>query len=263
MLLTWSYYLMLLDRGANADHNAPLFCCVSAQRGEEAAARKRRQAADELRKLELKIDEGTKKAEARKRTLDEKREHERAKRAAMAEAVQENRQQAHVQTIKKGIEKATRACAAVTKREKQVAEVVKRTGAQVKHALAVASAMKEHRTERAGGADEDTELASPLDSPHPSLLDSERLASPHPVHQQMQQQIHKQLQDESPVLKLIGASDATTHRSTPHASPRRQETPRRPAMMTSARRCADQQRAPVPLYPTRRTPSHVVHSLTL
>ena len=88
-------------------------------------------AAEDLRRLESKIEAAAAKSEARKREQMEKREQEKTKRLAAAEAVQEARQQAHVSTIKKGLEKASRACAAVTAREKKVAEVVKRTGAQV------------------------------------------------------------------------------------------------------------------------------------
>jgi hypothetical protein len=217
------------------------------QRGEEAAARKRRAAADDLRKLEEKIEAASAKSEARKREQQEKRDAEKTRRSALAEAVAEARQATHVATIKKGIEKATRACAAVTAREKKVAEVVKRTGAQVKHALAVAASMKEKNTAR-GEGDDETPI-QPLDSPHPvSILDSERLASPHPVHHQLQQQVEQQIQLHNPsaLQKLMSTNTSTTSsnsensnsqssNSSRSSTPRRSMgTPRQPSMMTIA-----------------------------
>lgn len=143
------------------------------QRGEENAARKRRTAAEELRKLEAKIEQAAAKSETKKREQQEKRDQDKEKRQRLAEQALEARQQGNMTQLKKGIEKATRACTAVANRDKKVAEVVKRTGAQVKHALEVAATMKERNSARAFGED-------PLDSPHPSMSDA-GLASPHPA----------------------------------------------------------------------------------
>ena len=163
------------------------------QRGEEAAARKRRQESTELQQRMAKMEETKQKTELKKREMLEKREEAKAKREKLAESVLENRQNAHVAMIKKGLANATRACAAVTSREKQVADVVMRTGAQVKHALAVAAAQKEKK--ESGETERNSEA---LDSPHPALIESERLASPHPAHAQLQNQIQTALQQHNP-----------------------------------------------------------------
>ena len=95
------------------------------QRGEEAAARKRRNAAEEIRKLEAKMLEMTSKSEKRKQEQLEECEKRKQQKQAKAEAVVVSRAQTQMSQIKKGIEKATRACEAVAKRDKKVPEVVK------------------------------------------------------------------------------------------------------------------------------------------
>ncbi len=197
------------------------------QRGEEAAARKRRYAEAELRKLESKIETAAARSESRKRELAEKREEAVKKRHAMAEAVLKTRQQTHVTMIKKGIEKASRACAAVANRDKQVAAVVKRTGAQVKHALEVAAAIKEKKDSARNFGSDATE--GTLDSPHPLVrgecaVDGEVAALPaspsavNPMTPRLavpkfDQRTQDKEQKEN--KELLGKS------------PRRQETPRR------------------------------------
>ena len=103
------------------------------QRGEEAAARKRRNAAEEIRKLEAKMLEMTSKSEKRKQEQLEECEKRKQQKQAKAEAVVVSRAQTQMSQIKKGIEKATRACEAVAKRDKKVQEVVKKSSEHVKH----------------------------------------------------------------------------------------------------------------------------------
>ena len=155
------------------------------QRGEEAAARKRRNAAEEIRKLEAKMLEMTSKSEKRKQEQLEECEKRKQQKQAKAEAVVVSRAQTQMSQIKKGIEKATRACEAVAKRDKKVQEVVKKSSEHVKHAFEVSAQMKEKKDTARSYEALDSPHPGMLDSPHPAVRDSELggagLASPHPM----------------------------------------------------------------------------------
>ena len=96
-----------------------------------------------------------------------------------------SRAQTQMSQIKKGIEKATRACEAVAKRDKKVQEVVKKSSEHVKHAFEVSAQMKEKKDTARSYEALDSPHPGMLDSPHPAVRDSELggagLASPHPM----------------------------------------------------------------------------------
>ena len=79
-----------------------------AQRVEEAAARKRRAAEAEKRKLLEKHEAQMKKHEALMAEKDERREADKARRAAMVEAVEANRYAMEVEVLSMGVKKAER-----------------------------------------------------------------------------------------------------------------------------------------------------------
>lgn len=112
----------------------------------------------------------------------------------------------------------------------------------MKHALSVAASMKEKKTDRSMGEETDRcdGQIQPLDSPHPAVIDSERLASPHPAHAQLQKDLEQQLHLHNPLQKLMstnlnassasgGAKDSTST-SSKTSTPRRSMTPRQPMM---------------------------------
>lgn len=126
----------------------------AAQRVEEAAARKREQAEESVRKLEAKIEADAAKALAIRRQLAEKQEAKAAKREAAATAVQAARSAADVAVLQKGLKEATRACAAVGSRERQLEHREGAARARVQHALETGRVVKEKRamTERSNAS---------------------------------------------------------------------------------------------------------------
>ena len=123
-----------------------------AQRVEEAAARKRRAAEAEKRKLLEKHEAQMKKHEALMAEKDERREADKARRAAMVEAVEANRYAMEVEVLSMGVKKAEREKSALSRRDEQVEQVVQRNQERVSHAMQVAAEQKILKTER-GGAD--------------------------------------------------------------------------------------------------------------
>ena len=129
--------------------------------------------------------EMTSKSEKRKQEQLEECEKRKQQKQAKAEAVVVSRAQTQMSQIKKGIEKATRACEAVAKRDKKVQEVVKKSSEHVKHAFEVSAQMKEKKDTARSYEALDSPHPGMLDSPHPAVRDSELggagLASPHPM----------------------------------------------------------------------------------
>ena len=138
-------------------------------RGVEAAMRREQHDAEERRRLEEKAEAMARRSEARRLAMWEKREGDKARRAALARSVLNARLQADADKIETGQAKASRARAAVTAREARVAHVAERGGAHFKRARAVAEAVKVQKTERGEAADERAPDVEPKQSPAPEV----------------------------------------------------------------------------------------------
>lgn len=124
------------------------------QRAAEAAARKRRMSAAEAQKIILKLEAAGRQAENARQQRSDKIEADKAKRAALAEAVSEQRKAAEHQLSTKALAEAQRAEQAMEKREKLMQAVAERGSAVVKHAAAVVAARKEKETAQTAAAAE-------------------------------------------------------------------------------------------------------------
>ena len=124
------------------------------QRAADAAARKRRADYAEAQKVVLKLAEQAVRAETLVVSQHETRAEEKAKREALAMAVAIKRKSMNLANLKRGVDDASRALAAVEKREALVQAVADKGSATAAHAKHVVAAKKEKAAEEASGAAE-------------------------------------------------------------------------------------------------------------
>ena len=108
-----------------------------------------------MAKAAKKLAEVETKASKCKAALAAKRYEQSARRGALAASVQEARQEAYAESLRKGLESARRGQHAVESRQKRLDALVERTSSEVKHALDVVQARKakeEEEAERKGAA---------------------------------------------------------------------------------------------------------------
>jgi hypothetical protein len=158
------------------------------QRGEEASARRRRLDQVYVESSREKVAASLQKSEAVLAQQDQKREADKARRAALAEAAMAKRETAEVDVLQKGLFEADREKKAMARRDSQLEEVVKRNSMEVSHAMQVATEQKTLRTEReaasgsltadGNSSSSSSEVAADghLPSPHPLMVD--RQAAP-------------------------------------------------------------------------------------
>ena len=139
------------------------------QRAEEAAARKRRVAADETRKLIAKMEAASQKHDERKQEQKTKLEKEKEKRQALAEAALAARVAAQHDVAKKGVQMAMRTSRASEVRTEKLSATVKRNQRHLEHALEVIEKKRAGATEGGddGGDDSIPEEQTASLSPHP------------------------------------------------------------------------------------------------
>ena len=239
-----------------------------AQRVEEAATRKRRMAEAESRKLMEKLEANNRKHEAMLAEKQAKLDADKARRAALAEAAEANRFAKEVEILQTGVRMAEREKSALSRRDEQVEQVVKRNQEQVNHAMQVAAEQKVLKTERGEGNADGTDGAPPS-SPHPSVsapsatlprtptalptLSEQPASTPRPSGQSPRKWTEQKSggaegdKEGGVGIKGLGLTVATPskenqlrgeempkHRPHQMPTPRATESPRRPEMPTSA-----------------------------
>ena len=203
------------------------------QRAEEAAERKRALAEAEAQKVLAKLSQASQRMEHHRQEQHQKREEEKARRQALADAVVSARARADIGRELKGREEGLRTSRASERANDKVAAVSKRSSDKVKSAKERGAAAT--NSKKAKTADED---AVPLDE---HLLgtgeqqaetdrgNDQPLHSPHPIVLPLAGGLRDHGLSSSPASPTANGMKAETSQS-PRQSPRRGPSPQLPSI---------------------------------